>query len=98
MNHHDRLRTTGFGALLCSRLGLVAIMTLTALARARGDELAPSPIVHFTDGSFAAGELAESTRPGVFRWHASGFVSPFQFAANRVNAIHWPPPTTVPRP
>jgi peroxiredoxin len=98
MNHNDRLRKAGFVASNCLRLGLVAIMTLTALARARGDEPAPSPILHFTDGSFAAGELAESTRPGVFRWQASGFVSPFQFAVSRVNAIHWPPPKSVAKP
>ncbi len=98
MNYHDRLRTAGPVASTCWRLALVAIMSLTICVRARGDEPEPLPILHFTDGSFAAGELAESTRQGVFRWQAAGFVSPFQFETNRVNAIHWPPPKSVPKP
>jgi hypothetical protein len=98
MNYHDRLRTTGFFASKWWRLGLVAIMTLTVGARAHGDEPGSPPILHFIDGSFAAGELVESTRTGVFRWQAVGFVSPFQFAAKRVNAIHWPQPKSVPKP
>jgi hypothetical protein len=98
MNHKYRLKMAEFVASIFARLGLVAIVTLTALAGAHGDERAPSPIIHFTDGSFAAGELAESSRSGVFCWQASGFVSPFQFLVNRVNAIHWPPPASAPKP
>jgi peroxiredoxin len=50
------------------------------------------------DGTFAAGTLADCDRPGVLRWHAEGFVSPFDFAIDRVRVAHWPPPREAPKP
>ena len=59
---------------------------------------ARSAVLHLTDGSFAAGASDDSSGPGVLRWRAAGFVAPFEFAVNRVNAIHWPPPAVLPKP
>ena len=66
--------------------------------RRAADQPAAAPssaVLHLTDGSFVPGDLDDSTRPGVFRWQASAFVSPFEFPVNRVNAIHWPPPAAI---
>ena len=43
------------------------------------------------DGGYAGGDLAPSDRPGVLRFKAAGFVTPFEFKLGRVNAIHWTP-------
>jgi hypothetical protein len=59
---------------------------------------APPAVLHLTDGSFLPGSLVDTARPGVLRWQASSFVSPFDFPGDRVNAIHWPPPAVVPKP
>ena len=48
-------------------------------------------VLSLDDGGFAAGDLATTDRPGVVRWQASGFVSPFEFKLGQVNAIHWTP-------
>jgi peroxiredoxin len=55
-------------------------------------------VLHLSSGNFVAGELRDSTRPGVICWHANDFVSPFEFPANRVSAIHWAPPDAWPKP
>ena len=55
-------------------------------------------VLHLTDGNFLSGELKDSTKPGVIRWHATPFVSTFEFPVNAVNAIHWPPPATIAKP
>ena len=80
-------------------LSIAAVGLTTSAARA-ADQPAPPPsaVLHLTDGSFVPGDLDDSTRPGVFRWQASAFVSPFEFPVNRVNAIHWPPPAALPKP
>jgi peroxiredoxin len=59
---------------------------------------APPAVLHLTDGSFLPGSLVDTARPGVLRWQASSFASPFEFPVDRVNAIHWPPPAVVPKP
>ena len=81
-------------------LSIAAVTLTTAIARAADGPTAPPPsaVLHLTDGSFVPGDLDESTRPGIFRWQASAFVSPFEFPVNRVNAIHWPPPSAITRP
>jgi peroxiredoxin len=74
---------------------------LTSLALKAADQPAapsPSAVLHLTDGSFVPGDLAGSSQPGVIRWQAAAFVSPFEFPVNRVNAIHWPPPGASPKP
>ena len=43
-------------------------------------------------------DLGRLARPGVLRWQASAFVSPFEFPVDRVNAIHWPPPAASAKP
>ena len=48
-------------------------------------------VLSLDDGGFAAGDLATTDRPGMVRWQASGFVSPFEFKLGQVNAIHWTP-------
>ncbi len=55
-------------------------------------------VLSLDDGGFAAGDLAEIDRPGVLRWQAVGFVSPFEFKFGRVNAIHWVPPANLAKP
>ncbi len=85
----------------CSLLLVAPIMGPGAVAaRADGASAGPPPaaILHLTDGSFAAGKLSDSHAPGVLGWHAAGFVSPFEFPLTRVNAIHWPPPASLPKP
>ena len=81
-------------------LSLTAVgLTPSALAAADQPVAAPSSaVLHLTDGSFIPGDLDDSNKPGVFRWQASAFVSPFEFPVNRVNAIHWPPPADIARP
>ena len=74
-------------------------LTNSAARAAQEPPAAPtSAVLHLTDGSFIPGDLDDSTRPGVFRWQASAFVSPFEFPVNRVNAIHWPPPAAIAKP
>ena len=63
--------------------------------RGRAAGAQPPPVLHLADGGFAAGEIRDSTRPGVLRWQAASFVSPFEFAVKDVNAIQWPPPATL---
>jgi peroxiredoxin len=70
-------------------------------AVAAADPLGSSPraaVLYLTDGSFAAGAPDDSSGRGVLRWRATGFTSPFEFAINRVNAVHWPPPAVAPKP
>jgi peroxiredoxin len=79
----------------------IAVAGLTTSAARAADQPAPpqsSAVLHLADGSFVPGDLDESTKPGVFRWQASAFVSSFEFPVNRVNAIHWPPPATIAKP
>ena len=52
---------------------------VAACAADRGRQPPPAAVLHLTDGSFVAGELDDSARPGVLRWQASAFVSPFEF-------------------
>ncbi|MGO9915331.1 MAG: hypothetical protein ACLQIB_11540 [Isosphaeraceae bacterium] len=80
-----------------SRLALLFLPSMIAAA-ARGDESPPaaaSPaqtILHLNSGSFAAGKLVDSPTPSTLRWQADGFVTPFEFPIEWINAIHWPPP------
>jgi len=79
-----------------SRLALLFLPPMIATA-ARGDDsptAAPpaQTILHLSSGSFAAGKLVESPAPTMLRWQADGFVTPFEFPIESINAIHWPPP------
>jgi len=100
MHHHNRFSTSAIFTALYRRLYLATFIGLTTAARA-DDKPPPSPpsaVLHLADGSFAPGELVDSTRPGVFRWQITAFVSPFEFPTSRVNAIHWPPTRELPKP
>jgi peroxiredoxin len=79
----------------------IATVGLASAAVRADDQPAAAPssaVLHLTDGSFIPGDLDDSNKPGVFRWQASAFVSPFEFPVNRVNAIHWPPPAAIAKP
>jgi peroxiredoxin len=80
---------------------LVALAILATAARAADPPpggRSAQPVLHLADGGYAAGEVRDSTRPGVLRWQAASFVAPFDFAIKEVNAIQWPPPATLARP
>jgi peroxiredoxin len=94
MHYHNRF---------CLWLGLATVAGVTSVAAARAADTPPpvaaaAAVLHLRDGSFTPGNLSESDRPGVFRWQASAFVSPFEFPVSRVNAVHWPPPAVLPKP
>ena len=86
------------------RLGLllaVATAGLTGSSASAAEEAPATPssaVMHLTDGSFIPGTLGDTARPGVLRWQAAAFVSPFEFPVDRVNAVHWPPPALIPKP
>ena len=76
-------------------VGLLSIM----LAGAAGaDEKRPHAVLNLDDGGYAAGDLADSDRPGIIRWQAAGFVSPFEFLLGRVNAVQWTADKEAPKP
>jgi peroxiredoxin len=88
-----------------AQLALLLSIAMAGLATRHAFAAEPSPaslpsaaVLHLTDGNFAPGELENSTKPGILRWHATPFVSPFEFPINAVNAIHWPPPATLAKP
>jgi len=86
----------------CYALALAALVAGPAAMAARAGDAPPGPpapaVLNLASGSFAAGELCDSDRPGVIHWQAKGLVSPFEFPLSRINAIHWPPPATWPKP
>ena len=45
----------------------------------------PAAVLHLRNGGFVSGELTDSRQPNVVRWQATAFVSPFEFAAQRIN-------------
>jgi len=89
------------GPLQLAILSALAIPAILQSA-ARADDLPagspPAAVLHLSDGGYAAGRIADSPRPGYLRWQAVDFVSPFEFSLSRVNAVHWTPPATPPRP
>ena len=66
--------------------GLLSVF-LSGLAAA--DDKRASAVLSLDDDGFAAGELADSDRPGILRWQAAGFAAPFEFKLGRVNAVQW---------
>ena len=68
--------------------GLLSVL-LCGVTAAAADEKRPSAVLSLDDGGFAAGDLADSDRPGILRWQAAGFVAPFEFKLGRVNAVQW---------
>ena len=99
MNHHHRVRITGFLASNCSaradRDHDHDLDGPSSGARRRTGGVADHPLHRWQLRRWRACGIETS---GVFCWQASGFVSPFQFPVNRVNAIHWPPPMSPPKP
>ena len=77
--------------LACRWLWAWVVSVLLGGMAARADDKRPKAILTLDDGGFAAGELADCDRPGILRWQAAGFVSPFEFKLARVNAVHWAP-------
>ena len=65
--------------LTCRVVHASLLSVLLAGMAARADDNRPKAILTLDDGGFAAGELADSDRPGILRWQAAGFVSPFEF-------------------
>jgi len=86
----------------CCALALAALVAGPAAVVALAGDAPPGPspfaVLNLPSGSFAAGELRDSARPGVIRWQANGLVSPLEFPLSRLSAIHWPPPATWPKP
>src|SRR5207253_4225375 len=79
------------------RLASLVVFALWTPA-ARAADPPPQAVLHLANGDQAAGEIRASARPGVLRWQAASFVSPFDFAVTEVNAIQWPPPAVLPKP
>ena len=102
MQYHDRMSAPVVVSASWLRFGLAAILGLALNGDAVADEPSSPPptraVLHLSDGSFLPGQLGDSTRAGVFRWQGSAFVSPFEFPATRINAIHWPPAKEGPKP
>jgi len=84
-------------ALLLS-IAMAGFATRHAMAADPPASTPPAAVLHLTDGNFVAGELENSNKPGILRWHATPFVSTFEFPINAVTAIHWPPPATLVKP
>jgi peroxiredoxin len=78
----------------CRRLFLIALWLFPATARGADSPrvLPSSAVLHLSNGGFAAGELCDANDPAVLRWHATPFVSPFDFDLKRVNAVYFPAP------
>ncbi len=72
-----------------SRFLQAVLLSVFLAGTAGADDKRPSAVLSLDDGGFAAGDLADSDRPGVLRWQAAGFVAPFEFKLGRVNAVHW---------
>ena len=88
MCNHRRQSSMGTGVPPFRRpVPLMVVVALLASA-ARADDppsaAPPQSVLHLANGGFAAGELRASTKPGVLRWQAASFVSPFDFAAREV--------------
>src|SRR5579875_2384593 len=78
---------------------LVVVAVLASTARAAEPPGSSSkPVLHLADGGYAAGDVRDSSRPGVLRWQAASFVAPFEFALKEVNTIQWPPLAKLDRP
>jgi peroxiredoxin len=83
----------------CRVVSLAIAGILASQARAADPPAASStPVLHLADGGYAAGEIRDSSRPGVLRWQAASFVAPFDFAIKDINTIQWPPPAKLDRP
>lgn len=99
---YDSPRRSRILGRICLLSSLVAIAVGGIGAhRAWADDkpkTAASSVLHLSDGSLLPGGLEDTARPGVLRWQATAFVSPFEFPVDRVSAIHWPLPTTAPKP
>ncbi len=96
-------RQTSMGTGIPPFLRLIPILLVATLASSARAENPPSAtpqqsVLHLANGGFAAGELRPSARPGIVRWQAASFVSPFEFALGEVLGIQTPPPATQPRP
>ncbi len=91
-----------YQAVCFCRLALLLLPTMIATAAPADDSPPPAPpaqtILHLSSGSFAAGTLVDSPTPTTLRWQADGFVTPFEFPIEWINAIHWPPPAKSIKP
>jgi peroxiredoxin len=74
---------------LATRFLEAGLLSILLAGVAGADEKKPSAVLSLDDGGFAEGVLADSDRPGIIRWQASGFVAPFEFKLGRVNAVQW---------
>jgi peroxiredoxin len=90
----------GTRLLRSGRVAPLVVVTMLASAARAEDPPGPSanPVLHLADGGYAAGEICDSSQPGVLRWQAAPFVAPFEFAIKEINTIQWPPPAKLARP
>src|SRR4051794_15739318 len=102
MQNHRSTTTVGRRALGMVWLCVAAAAWLgPTTARAEETPVAAvtsRPTLYLTNGGFVGGELKDCDQPGRLRWQGSFFTAPFDFLPNDVNAVHFPPPATLPRP
>src|SRR6266478_3491662 len=79
------------------RLSCLVIFALSGPATRAAEPASPS-MLHLANGGYAAGEIRDSAQPGMLRWQAGSFVSPFDFGVSEVNAIQWPAPAELSKP
>ncbi len=101
MCNHRRQSSMGTWVPPFRRLFPLMVVGLLAPSVLADDPPSASPtksVLHLANGGFAAGEIRPSSKPGILRWQADSFVSPFDFAVNHVLGIQSPPPATQPKP
>ena len=93
------LSPRGFFAF--ARLIVITCACLTAIHAQSADPPVASSsnsILYLTNGDFVSGELKDAERPATLSWQSPAFKDRFDFAANEVNAVHFPLPQKLPRP
>jgi thiol-disulfide isomerase/thioredoxin len=100
MCNHRRQSSMGTGVPASRRLFPLLVVALLAPAARAEDPPASAAksVLQLANGGFAAGEIRPSTTPGVVRWQADSFVSPFEFAVGQILGVQAPPPANQPKP
>lgn len=67
---------------------------LAACGAVRAQEgLVPVGVLRLNSGDTVLGEFRPSAAPGAIRWHATGFVRPFEFETTAISSIRLPAET-----
>src|SRR3954451_720396 len=68
--------------------------------RARDEPVArpAEAVLHLKNGGYMPGSLIPAEEPGLIRWQSSSFAVPLAFGTGGVNAVHFPVPSSLPRP